>query len=89
MVFLAVGGTVLHFWDADQELAVVSQDHHGQLSPGLLHQVLGLQKGQVLCGHPIDLENEVSLLQSALLGSQTRLSHVFDEDLASQLQSIL
>lgn len=37
----------------------------------------------------IDLENEVSLLQSALLGSQTRLSHVFDEDLASQLQSIL
>lgn len=54
-VVLTVGGAVHHLWDADQELAVVPQDHHGQFAPALLHQVLGLQQGQVLCRHAIDL----------------------------------
>lgn len=39
-----VVGAVVYFWDADQELAVISEDHHGQLSPALLHQVFGLQQ---------------------------------------------
>lgn len=42
---LAVGAAVLHLWDADQELAVVSEDRHGQFAPALLHQVLCLQQG--------------------------------------------
>lgn len=45
VVVLTVGGTVLHLWDADQELAVVPEDRHGQFAPALLHQVLGLQQG--------------------------------------------
>lgn len=44
-VVLTVGGTVHHLWDADQKLAVVPEDHHGQFAPALLHQVLGFQQG--------------------------------------------
>lgn len=55
VVVLAVGGAVLHLWDADQELAVVPEDSHGQFAPALLHQVLGLQQGEILCRHAIDL----------------------------------
>lgn len=54
-VLLAVGGAVRHLWDADQELAVIPEDHHGQLASALFHQVFGLQQGQILCRHPIDL----------------------------------
>lgn len=44
-VVLTVVGAVRHLRDADQELAVVPEDHHGQFAPALLHQVLGLQQG--------------------------------------------
>lgn len=51
----AVSGAVVHLRDGDQELAVVSEDRHGQLAPALLHQVLGLQEGKVLRRHAVDL----------------------------------
>lgn len=54
-VLLAVGVAVRHLWDADQELAVIPEDHHGQLASALFHQVFGLQQGQILRCHPIDL----------------------------------
>lgn len=57
-VILTVGGAVHHLWDADQELAIVPQDHHGQLAPALLHQVLGLQQRQVFRRHAVDLVKE-------------------------------
>lgn len=45
VVILTVGGAVLHLGDADQELAVIPEDCHGQFAPAFLHQVLGLQQG--------------------------------------------
>ena len=57
-VLLAVGGAVHHLGDADQELAAVSEHRHGEPAPALLHQVLGFQQGQVLCGHAVDLEKK-------------------------------
>lgn len=44
-VVSAVGCAVLNLWDADQELALVPEDGHGQFAPALLHQVFGLQQG--------------------------------------------
>lgn len=61
-VVLAVGVAVHHLWDADQESSIVPEDHHGQLAPALLHQVLGLQQRQVFRCHAVDLVKEVSFI---------------------------
>lgn len=55
VIVLTVGGAVLHLWDRNQEPAVVPEHRHGQFASALLHQVLGLQQGQVFCCDAVDL----------------------------------
>lgn len=57
-VLLTIGGAINYLWDTDQELAVIPEDHHSQFAPAFFHQVLGLQQGEILCRHAIDLVTE-------------------------------
>lgn len=93
-VVLTVGGAVHHLRDADQELAVVPEDRHGQFAPALLHQVLGLQQGEILCRHAIDLKGSQSLIglmksksQITVICSCSIRSNVHLQDEVSFMQS--
>lgn len=86
LVILTVGGAVFHLRDADQELAVVPEHRHGQFSSALLHQVLGLQQGQIFCRDAIDLmsknDTNIPLMNSeSNRGVFNTLTYIFQPDL--------